>query len=198
MAESLAALLRLAPRGALALEDGTVNRAEFEVFAAELDLVGEQLTALVLESRPQNADELLVRWEEHLQLRAGTFTTAQRIDRVLARLRLVPDFTPPTMDARAGEFSGVDWTLSEPGAFRCDDADSVCDDANDVIDGNFCFILSATRAAAVLAGLDAARRSKLDAFMATIRPAHTASIHRLDDFRCDDALSLLNRDLLGA
>ena len=191
----LGALIRLAPAGCWELDEGSNVRLDLSVIAAPLDAVETAEQDLVTESRPQDASALLSRWETLYRLRAGTFTEDQRVDRLVARVQAVPSFTPVALEAAAEAFTGIAMSLYEPHGFRCDSAGSVCDNADDLIDGGLVFVLDIDWDAAVAGGL---RRTELQAFIAPLQPAHVVSLIRLNDFHTDDPYSLTDRDLLGA
>ena len=193
--DSFGVLKRLSPTGCVDLDEGTVAHTDMAVVAQQLDDLQLQMNALETESRPQDTVVLLSRWEALLGLRAGAWTTAERIARLLARIRHIPSQTPAEIEARVEQYSTIAWTLSEPGPFRCDQATSVCDNVNDVVDGAFVFFLDADWTAADAIAL---RRDDLSAFVGRLKPAHTVGRLRFDDFRCDDAYSTCDRDLLGA
>lgn len=193
--DHLDALERLTPRDVFDLDDGTINRDEYCVVAETLDENARQQVLLVNESFPQYASALLTRWEALYQLRARGWTLAQRAARLMARVRFIPDFTPATIETRVEQYTGIDVTLAEPGGFRCDHALSRCDHPDDLIDGVFVFVIDMDWAVATAAGV---RRADLLVFLEDLKPAHTVPIIRCDDFHCDDALSVCDRDLLGA
>lgn len=190
-----AALLRLMPRGLVDLSADTLDHEELAVFAAPLDGVEINARKLVAEIHPQSTSALLERWEELYQLRSRGWTFEQRRQRLLARVRVVPDNRPVTIQELVVQLTGITWVLTEPRAFRFSMASSLLDVPNDVLDGVFVFLLDASRAAAVAAGV---RRNDLVAFVGRIQPAHTVCVERFDDFRFSDPFSLLDRDFLAA
>lgn len=190
----LPALLRMIPIGPLSHEEDTVARSRLAAVGTGLDECETVRAAVLVEARPQGADVLLSTWERLYKI-PSTGTTPDRLQRLLARVRLVPDFRPATIEARAEDYAGIDYTLLEPTGFRCDDADSLCDTSTDVVDGGLTFILDGAWADADAAGVP---RVGLQALIDTIKPAHTVGFDRYDDFHTDDPYSLTDRDLLGA
>lgn len=189
-------LERLHPRGPYDLDPGSLYRDDLAVLGAALDLADDQRLALLDELLPDRAEALLSSWERVYAIyRGSTRTTQQRRDAIVARRRYLPDFVPTTIEGILEQLTGVDVTLVEPGHFRCDDAGSLCDTADDVLDGIFVFFADLDHAAAVAAGVD---RAELDEVIGQVEPAHTLGISRFNLFSCDDPYSLTDRDLLGA
>lgn len=195
MADALPALLRLVPAGCWVLDEGDLLLTDLTIVASGLDAVDVGMEDLRAELHPQTSDVLLARWEGLYQLRAASFTTTERQARLVARVQLIPTFTPTAIEDAVEAFGGVAATLLEPGPFRCDDPDSVCDDVNDVIDGAFVFVLDFAWADADAASL---RRAELMGVVRLMQPAHTVARLRFDDFHADDPYSLTDLDLLGA
>lgn len=190
-------LLRLAPRGPLSYDDGTVARAELEAFASGLDDVWTWRDTLLDELLPDLASLTLEDWERVYDLhRTDGRSDATRRDSIIARVLRLPDFNPggtlePIYKAVA---LNLDLSIIEPGAFRCDDPDSLCDAPGDVLDGVFIFWvqLDAVEAAAASLEID-----ELQEAVDQTRPAHTLGIVRFEGFYCDDPYSVCDRDILG-
>lgn len=191
----LPTLLRLMPKGAYDLSYGTLVVDDLANVATGLDEADSQASDLLAESRPQDTDALLSRWEALLSLRDRGLSDAVRRNRILAKLRLVPDMCPDTIESRAEEYSGLDFDLIEAGPFRCDDPNSLTDEPYPLVDGAFVFVLEADSADAHAIPL---RRADLYTLIDAIKPAHTVGIIRLDDFFTNDSLSITDCDLLGA
>ena len=194
----LAALLRLAPRGLLDLDEGSLVRLDLANVGTGLDTAETQVDLLLTESRPQGATALLARWETLYGLRNRGLPDATRRRRIIAKARLIPDMCPDTIEGRCEEWTGMDpalLDLIETGPFRCNDAGSLCDDPEDVVDGAFVFIIALDSAEA---HLHQVRMTELYALLEDLKPAHTVGIIRCDDFFTDDSLSLTDCDLLGA
>ena len=194
----LAALLGVLGRGGL---DAAAERTQalMATFASGLDEQEDQQGELLDELHPDTAASsgLLESWEDLLDLvvTEGDDDDTRRA-RVVAALRRIPDFRPATIEALVEDWTGMDWTLIEPGVFRCDDADSLCDTTDDVVDAGYVFILDGDRDTADGLGI---KRAKVEYFVRTIKPAHTRAIVRFSgDFCCDDPLSLTDTDLLGS
>lgn len=196
MPDNLRALLRLHPRGALDLDEDSLPWLDLKVVGWVLDAVETQKQALQDEILPDRATlATLSHWETIYGITRIANTTPRRRSIVLARRRLLPDFRPATIESLLEEDTGLELTIFEPGPACCDDPGTVCDDAGDLIDGAFVFVLdgSAAEARAELPSLDSA-----DDLISLVKPAHTAGFLRFDDLCCDDPYSRCDRDLLGA
>lgn len=190
-------LVRLQPVGPYDTDEGSTFRADLSVAGTAMDVGDDQRLELLDEILPDRAEDLLSSWERVYNIhRVAGLTTAQRQAAVVARRRFLPDFRPSTIDTIVEEVAGVVVDVVEPFAFRCDEATSVCDDPYDVLDGAFVFFVEADSAAALAAG---AERAVMDETIGALKPSHTIGISRFTGaFRCDDAYSLCDRDLLGA
>lgn len=195
MPQLLPALLRLMPKGAIDLSMGTLAVEDLSTVAESLDTEDQQAALLLSESRPQDATALLSLWESLVGLRNRGLSDSARRDRILARLRLVPDMCPNTIETRSEQYTGISFVLSEIGPLRCDFASSTCDTVDDVADGAFVFVLDADASEAHLGLL---RRTDLLTLVEDMKPAHTLGIVRLDDFFTNDSLSVTDCDLIGA
>lgn len=191
---TLEGVLRLCPAGALRPEAGTVVRVDLETVAQALDLAVAQRDALMVEVDPRKAEALLGRWEELLDLSTIDADVDARRRRVLAAVRVLPNFRPVTIEARVEEITGVGWTLVEPGPFKTNDPNSLTDTLNDVLDGAHVFILYGDRDDAVAFAL---RRDLVRVFLERVKPAHTVGLMSLEGFVADDDYSLTDLDTLG-
>lgn len=186
---------RLSCRGYLDQSVGTVAGAELAVMGDQLDRIWLQRDALLDEVWPSEADSLLTRWEEEFQIFWISGKTApERIAAVLARFRLLPNFRPATIEEILTGLCGYTVDCFEPFAFRCNDADSVCDDPDDVLDGEFLFYLLVDEADARDGNVT---RAEIDYLTSVMKPAHTQGMVRCDDFLCEDPWSVTDLDLLG-
>lgn len=189
-------LLRLHPRGAQELDEGTNVRDDLEVAATALDDLWDQRDLLLDNTMPDKVVALLERWEAVYGIfRVGSRTDEQRQARLLAFRRRVPDLNPATIDDICEMISGVDCTIVEPGPFRTDDPNSLTDTEDDVVDGAFLFWVVIDQADATAVGLD---RDELQEVVDDIKRATRIGQVRFDDFRTDDPYSLTDIDLLGA
>lgn len=196
MSRHIDVLRALIPAGLFDFTPGTVVFAEYGTIALMVDAVEDQVAAVLAELDPRTAEVLLARWEAVLVLRAKDRSTAERQARVLAALRLIPDFRPLTIQTRMSEFTLVDWVITEPGPFLFDDPGSLFDTTDDVLDGAHVFVLTADHDDVVAAGL---YRPDLLAFLGRLKPAHTLGQVRVEGaFLFDDPWSLFDLDLLGA
>lgn len=191
----LSLLLRLHPQGVLDLDDSTA-REDLAVLGYAFDQVWLQRDELIDEILPDRAGDLLTDWERVYDIhRVGSRTVAQRQARLVAHRRLLPNFTPSTIEDIVETLTGIDVDLVEPGAFRCDDPDSLTDTPADVLDGAFVFCITLNEATARSEGLD---RDEIDEILERVKPAHVYGLVRCDDFRADDEWSLTDRDLLAS
>lgn len=190
-------LLRLHPRGrAWSFDPASAPYQELEAWADVLDAQDDQVDALLDEILPDRATVLLSRWEELYDLHRRTgLTDAARRRRLQARMAYLPDTRPSTIRQILERYTALTLSLVEPGGFRCDDPDSVCDDAGDVLDGGFVWWIEVDETAARTGDVT---RDELQEEIERLRPAHTVAFVRCDDFICDDPWSLTDRDLLGA
>lgn len=197
--QHLKPLLRLHPRGAHDLGEGSNVRLDLQPLALVLDEghdAGQELAAD--EILPDRTATLITAWERVYDLHHTVGKTlAQRQAACVAARRLLPDFCVSTIDGIVSRYTGIDVTVTEPNAFMLNQLPpmALCDTPGDLVDGAFVFVLDFAWADATAAGLD---RDDVEALAARIQPAHTICLTRFDDFHCDDALSLTNRDLLGA
>ncbi len=190
-------LLRLHPRGrAWSLDPAMAPYQELEAWGEVLDAQDAQVNALLDEAVPDRASSLLGRWEALFDLhpRSG-LSEAERRRRVLARMAYLPDTRPVTIEDILEAFTSLDVAIVEPGAFRCDDAGSVCDEPDDVLDGAWVWWVEVDETAARAGDVT---RLELEQELQRIKPAHTVAYVRCDDFLTDDPWSLCDRDLLGA
>lgn len=191
-------LLRLHPRGPYDLDEDALPYEDLSVLASGLDLADDQRLELLDEVLPDRTEDLLTSWERVYDIhRVSGRTVLQRRRAVLARRRLLPDFKRSTIESILETLTEVDVTVTEPLPFRCDDASSLCDGSGGtyVLDGAFVFFADLDQAQATAAGVD---RDALDEMIDHVKPAHIVGLSRFDGFCCDDALSLCDRDLLGA
>lgn len=188
-------LVRLHPRGAFDLDEGSVVREDLAVLAEGFDEADDHRIELLDEALPDRVEALLASYERVYGIkRTAGKTDAERRAAILAYRRLLPDFRPATLDDILTTLTGVDVVITEFTAFRCDHADSVCDATSDRIDGTLGFFADFDRADAFAAGLD---RGHADDVIERLKPAHVFGGARFDAFCCDDAYSLTDRDLLG-
>lgn len=189
-------LARLHPRGAVEVETGTTSRAELDAWGDVLDHLDDQIDQLLQEANPSLTGELLSRWEALLGIyRVSGRSAAHRRRIVVQRLRRLPNCTPATLAQLLGQVADLTVTIVEPGSFRCDEATSLTDTPDDVLDGALVFFVTLDWAAARVSGLS---RDELQEEVDTLKPAHVVGLIRADDFRADDPWSLTNRDLLAA
>ncbi|HNH49651.1 MAG TPA: DUF2313 domain-containing protein [Myxococcota bacterium] len=185
--------LRLHPAG-FDLDEGSFLRIDLGVAGWGLDAQDTQTDALALEMYPDGAEQLLASWERVYDIhRISGRSTAERRERVLYRRKLVPNMLPSTMEAALEDYTSADWTIIEPFAFRCDDAASVCDTTNDVVDGGLTFFAQADRA-----DVSAFNRKEMQEIIDLVKPAHVVGRLQFVGFITDDPLSLTDFDLLGA
>ena len=111
-----------------------------------------------------------------------------------ARKAFLPDSCIPTIDLILERLTSIAITIVEPGPFQCDDAGSVCDDGEDVLDGAFVFLIEFNEGAARIASVN---RDEVIEVATDAAQAHTIPVVLCDDFRCDDSFSTTDRDLLG-
>ncbi|HNC97851.1 MAG TPA: DUF2313 domain-containing protein [Myxococcota bacterium] len=190
----LTMLVSLHPAGLFALEPGSVLWRDLAVVAYGMEWVWEQRNALALEMYPDGAEQLLASWERVYDIhRISGRSTAERRERVLYRRKLVPNMLPSTMEAALEDYTSADWTIIEPFAFRCDDAASLCDTTNDVVDGGLTFFAQADRT-----DVSAFNRKEMQEIIDLVKPAHVVGRLQFVGFITDDPLSLTDFDLLGA
>ena len=188
-------LLRLAPVGPLSHDAGTKARGELVVAGRALDRVQDEQVLLLGEVLPDTTEALLERWESVYDIHPPDGRTAAgRRAVVLARRRAQPNMAPGTIESIVEAYVGQAATVVEPFAFRCDDSDSVCDDAHDVLDGGFVFLVETDENGLGLASIT---RAELDVLLERLKPAHTYGRFHFDYFRCDDDLSRCDWDDLG-
>lgn len=188
-------LLRLHPRGAYDLDEGSLVRADLEVLADGLDEAWDTRDGLFEEIFPTTVTSLLARWEAEYDIqRTDGKTDEERVAAVLARLRLLPSFRVADLESVLTTLCGTAVTITEPFSFFCDDAGSTCDGADELVDGTFLFFAELDEDVARASGLT---RAEIDHFISLLQPAHTFGQVRGDDFDTDDAWSLCDLDLLG-
>lgn len=190
-------LIRLHPRGrAWSMDPELAPFQELAAWAEVLDAQDAQVDALVNELLPDRAVALLPRWEALYDLhRTSGLTLGARRRRLQVRLRYQPDSRPATIEGILSTLMELPVSVVEPGAFRCDDASSLCDASTDVLDGAFGWWAEVDEAGARLGDVS---RTELEHEIQRLAPAHTVAVLRCDDFRCDDPWSITDRDLLGA
>lgn len=191
-------LLRLEPKGYRDVDAGTMNRGELEVIGAGLDAADAQRLQLLGESRPQDAAELVSRWEELYRLRAGGRSTGERRARVLGRLRLTPDLTPATIASIVATFLNIDVAdveIVEPFALYTDDPESLVDDPETLVDGANQFMV---RIPWAVADASSVSRRVIEALLADCKPAHATATVQFAGFYTNSPLSLVDLDLLAA
>lgn len=196
MPDNLRFLVRIHPRGAIDLEEDNLPWQDLKALAWCLDVVELQKELLQAEILPDTATiATLAHWESVYAIYRVGNTTPKRRAAVLARRQLLPDFRPATIESMLELDSNLALVIYEPGAFSCDDAASVCDSADDLVDGAFVFVLDASAAEARAEAPDLESAADL---IEIAKPAHTAGFLRFDDLCCDDPYSRCDRDLLGA
>lgn len=192
-------LVRLYPRGLVAMEPGTTAYADLQVLGDGLDAAWGERDDLVVELHPDTATNAgeLASWERVFGIRhVDGKTESERQDAVIAQMRFLPNANPSTYEAILEQHNGLDWDITEPGAFRCDDPNSLCDTATDLLDGVFIWFADTDSAAALAASLD---RDEIQDLCDRMAQGHVNGWVRFTDaFRCDDPYSLCDRDLLGS
>lgn len=198
----LGLLVRLHPSGTLwRLEEGATQYAELKVWAYGLDSVWVQRNELVDEILPDQSTELLSSWERVYDVHPPTGrSVARRRQVVVGRRRILPSFTPSTIEEIVTATTGVAATVIELSPFKADQPGAQADlhqVHNAYLDeaSAFTFFVEMSAPGLLAAGV---RRAEVDSLLELIRPAHTISHVRCDDFRTEDEFSLLDYDRIGA
>lgn len=190
-------LLQVHPRGPYALESGSNYRTDLAVLGTGFDSFDTNRVELLDEVLPDRVVDLLTSWERVYDLHPPSGrSAADRALAIQAARETIPSFTPTAIDLNMEELTGLAITIVECSSFRCDEATSLCDTVNDVVDGQFVAFITFAEAAARIA--TRATRAEMETELSLTKPAHTVVRVQCDDFRTDDPYSLVDFDLLGA
>ncbi|MCK6521825.1 hypothetical protein L6R49_10340 [Myxococcota bacterium] len=194
---TLTLLTRIYSRGDAHPEPGSLAAADLAVLSDGLDAAWGTAELLLLEVMPNTASEELDAWEEVYGLHRALGSDDRRRARLAAARRFLPNPRPATFaTVLTTATEGLAWTIVEPGAFRCDDPNSLTDTTDDVLDGTFVFWAQTD---ADDARADNVTRAEVQDLVDRMAQAHTRGTVRFTGaFLCDDPWSLTDTDLLGA
>lgn len=194
---TLTFLTRIHPRGDALPEPGSLAAADLAVLADGLDAAWGTADLLLLEVMPNTASDELDAWEEVYGLHRALELDDRRRARLAAARQFLPNPRPATFaKVLTTATEGLPWTIVEPGAFRCDDPNSLTDTTDDVLDGTFVFWAQAD---ADDARADNVTRAEVQDLVDRMAQAHTrGSVRFTGAFLCDDPWSLTDTDLLGS